>query len=202
MHIAKLALLVVAGATASGGIALASAETGSQPSDPGRVLPTNAASQAQVHAGPVLAQHPSGQPSEPDETDETEAPESPEPSDAPDSESQGTPTPSLVGLCHAWLAGAGAEHGKARSNPAFTVLITAAGGSDAVDAYCTTLLGASPSPSGEDSDEPAPPHPDRPSHPGPTSHPGNTLHPNKTAHPGRTSHPSGRPSDVPPVPHH
>lgn len=48
--------------------------------------------------------------------------------------------PSLVGLCHAYSSGNKAEHGKALDNPAFTVLITTAGGRDKVDAFCTTLL--------------------------------------------------------------
>jgi hypothetical protein len=51
-----------------------------------------------------------------------------------------TPAPSLVGLCHAYTAGAGSEHGKALENPAFTFLITTAGGKDKVDAYCGNLL--------------------------------------------------------------
>jgi hypothetical protein len=50
------------------------------------------------------------------------------------------PTPSLVGLCHAYDSGNKTERGKALDNPAFTVLITTAGGRDKVDAYCTTLL--------------------------------------------------------------
>jgi hypothetical protein len=52
----------------------------------------------------------------------------------------GSPSPSLVGLCHAYLAGAGADHGKALDSPAFTVLITTAGGKEKVDVYCTNLL--------------------------------------------------------------
>ena len=51
-----------------------------------------------------------------------------------------SPSPSVVGLCHAYAAGAGADHGKALENPAFTVLITAAGGKDQVSAYCSDLL--------------------------------------------------------------
>ncbi|HKS46321.1 MAG TPA: hypothetical protein VJT49_14660 [Amycolatopsis sp.] len=55
-----------------------------------------------------------------------------------------TPSPSLTGLCHAYTAGAGSDHGKALENPAFTVLITTAGGKDKVDGYCAELL-ATPS---------------------------------------------------------
>lgn len=52
----------------------------------------------------------------------------------------GAPPQSLVGLCHAYTAEADADHGKALDSPAFTVLITTAGGPDEVAAYCTTLL--------------------------------------------------------------
>jgi hypothetical protein len=52
----------------------------------------------------------------------------------------GSPSPSLVGLCHAVSAGNKDDHGKALENPAFTALITAAGGKTKVDLFCTTLL--------------------------------------------------------------
>lgn len=61
------------------------------------------------------------------------------------SHSSATPSPSLQGLCHAYDAGAGSNPGKALENPAFTALITAAGGKDKVSSYCTTLLASSPS---------------------------------------------------------
>jgi hypothetical protein len=54
--------------------------------------------------------------------------------------SSGTPSPSMAGLCNAFTAGTGSEHGKALDNPAFSALITAAGGQDRVDAYCADLL--------------------------------------------------------------
>ncbi|RSM56763.1 hypothetical protein DMH04_56720 [Kibdelosporangium aridum] len=56
----------------------------------------------------------------------------------------GSPSPSVVGLCQAYTAGTGADPGKALDNPAFTVLITTAGGTDKVSAYCTDLLGTQP----------------------------------------------------------
>ncbi|MGC5020569.1 hypothetical protein [Micromonospora sp. DT47] len=55
---------------------------------------------------------------------------------------KGTPSPSLVGLCRAYTAKVGDNPGKALENPAFTVLITTAGGIDKVAAYCDTLLAA------------------------------------------------------------
>ena len=90
------------------------------------------------------------------------------------------PSPSLVGLCHAYTAGAGADHGKALENPAYQALITAAGGKDGVDAFCTRLLAdaaTSQGPGGPAATE-HPSHPAHPSHPDhptdpPTAHPSN-----------------------------
>jgi hypothetical protein len=55
-------------------------------------------------------------------------------------DANGSPSPSLVGLCHAVNAGNKDDHGKALENPAFAALITAAGGKDKVDLFCATLL--------------------------------------------------------------
>lgn len=52
-----------------------------------------------------------------------------------------TPSPSLTGLCKAYQAGVGDNPGKALENPAFTVLITAAGGKDNVADFCVSLVG-------------------------------------------------------------
>ena len=68
------------------------------------------------------------------------------------------PTPNLAGLCHAFSAGVATSAGKALANPAFTVLLTAAGATAATDgssadgagqaarvaAYCSTLPGVAP----------------------------------------------------------
>ena len=90
-----------------------------------------------------------------------------------------TPSPSLIGLCTAYLAGAGAEHGNALQNPAFTALITAAGGPDKVDAYCTGLGVTAPGSN----------------HASPTAHPtGEPSHPNPTSKP---PHPTGAPTSHP-----
>jgi hypothetical protein len=50
------------------------------------------------------------------------------------------PSPSPAGLCRAYIAGG--DHGKVLDNPAFTALITYAGGRDKVDAYCDGMLAA------------------------------------------------------------
>jgi len=52
------------------------------------------------------------------------------------------PSVSLVGLCHAYTAGAGAAQGKSLDNPRFRSLVTAADGKEHVNAYCDKLLGA------------------------------------------------------------
>jgi hypothetical protein len=59
-------------------------------------------------------------------------------------ENSASPSPSLKGLCQAYTAGAGSEHGKAHENPAFSALIAAAGGADRVPAFCADLLGDKP----------------------------------------------------------
>jgi hypothetical protein len=74
----------------------------------------------------------------------------------------GTPSPSLRGLCQAYTAHAGRNTGKSLESPAFSALITAAGGKDSVTAYCVSLLATHPGnasashPSGKPSSHPAP----------------------------------------------
>lgn len=52
----------------------------------------------------------------------------------------GSTSPSLVGLCHAYLAKGAPERGKSLESPAFRALVTAAHGKDKVQPYCATLL--------------------------------------------------------------
>jgi hypothetical protein len=102
--------------------------------------------------------------------------------------SQGSPSPSLVGLCRAFTAGAGADHGKALDNPAFTVLITKAGGKDHVADYCAGLLATAPA-GNAPTQKPkasASPHPDASAHPSGSSKPHPTDHP--TGEPSESSH--------------
>lgn len=130
---AKAALAATGSAVAVSGIALAAA-TGSLPA------PLQTAAHDNLGA-PAAASHPT-----PSESDSPEPSDSatPEPSDSASPEPKGTPSPSLVGLCRAYGAGVATSHGKALDNPAFTVLITTAGGKDAVPAYCATLLAGAP----------------------------------------------------------
>ena len=73
-------------------------------------------------------------------TSATTAAPSKEPERKPDN-STASPSPSLKGLCQAYTAGAGSEHGKSHDNPAFSALITAAGGAERVPGFCAGLLG-------------------------------------------------------------
>ena len=66
------------------------------------------------------------------------------------SKTASAPSPSLIGLCHAWLAKPHLQ-GNADTSAAFTVLVTKAGGTDAVNTYCTSLL-ARPSPTATESE--------------------------------------------------
>lgn len=98
------------------------------------------------------------------------------------SHSSATPSPSLQGLCHAYSAGVRSNPGKALENPAFTALITAAGGKDKVSSYCTTLLASSPSGNSGNS----------------AAHSGKSAS-HSTGKPTAvpTSHPTGKPTAVP-----
>jgi hypothetical protein len=57
-------------------------------------------------------------------------------------EPQAHPAPSLRGLCHAYQAGVANGHGKKLTNPAFSSLVSAAGGKAGLAGYCTDLIGA------------------------------------------------------------
>jgi hypothetical protein len=51
--------------------------------------------------------------------------------------------PARHGLCQAWLAGQGDEHGKREESTAFQALAAAAGGADRIPAYCQADADAS-----------------------------------------------------------
>jgi hypothetical protein len=138
---AKLLTISGVALAATGGIAAAAASTGHLPSP----LPHSShasevavAAVASSHNKPTATASTSASPSA--SATETDS-DSSEPTGAHPS---ATPSPSLRGLCRSWLARPH-EHGKADTNPAFTVLVTAAGGTDSVQAYCTDLLATAPS---------------------------------------------------------
>ena len=107
------------------------------------------------------------------------------------------PNPSLVGLCHAWQAhershsdhSKSAAHSAWAKSPAFSVLVSTAGGTGAVDGYCTVLLTPSASASTAPSVVPS-------------THPTHPAHPSQAV----TTHANHKPSAVPshshPVPSH
>ncbi|WBB69926.1 hypothetical protein [Micromonospora sp. WMMD812] len=153
---AALAALAVA---ATGGVALA-ATTGT-PQGPAGTTPAPAPSTPAVEAAPSGP----GRGSTP----------------VPGTETRPTPGPSLTGLCRAYRAQVGDNPGKARENPAFAALITAAGGRELVPDYCDRLL-TDERTRGTSAGRPA--HPTRPTAP-------------PTAPPGRPADPGGAGQDPP-----
>jgi hypothetical protein len=64
--------------------------------------------------------------------------------------SNGSPSPSQVGLCHAYESKTGDYPGKALENPAFGSLISAAGGKSNVTNYCEDVLASAKNDRGGD----------------------------------------------------
>ena len=63
--------------------------------------------------------------------------------------------PAAQGLCRAWSAGQGGQHGSKLDAPAFTALAKAAGGSDQIGAYCAQVTASTPGASGQGQGSPA-----------------------------------------------
>ncbi|QUQ65833.1 hypothetical protein [Kutzneria sp. CA-103260] len=125
---ARIAAAVAAVAVAVGGIATAAA-TGYLRSPLGgnsTVAPAHSSAPATSAESSSASESPGVGDSDDHGTSSPRSPES--------------PSPSVTGLCQAYAAGAGSEHGKALDSPPFSALITAAGGKDDVDAYCAKLL--------------------------------------------------------------
>ena len=76
------------------------------------------------------------------------------------------------GLCQAWSAGQGDDHGKRADTPAFQALAAAAGGADQIPAYCQAELDAAArgerpaAPAGSAPVKPSPPTTGPPQDPG------------------------------------
>ena len=117
-HPAQLAVVALT-ATTAGGIALA-ASNGIRTHDPATTPSARGSATASQSAGTAATGR--GQPGSPN----------------------GTPEPSALGLCRAYVAGTGAAPGQALDNPAFAALIKAAGGRDRVPRYCAKLLAPQP----------------------------------------------------------
>jgi hypothetical protein len=133
---AKAALVVTATATA-GGVAVA-AGTGALP-DP--TVVTGIRPAAHASAKPATDKENAARKADKDAAkDASKAGKRDERPENGPAGANGSPSPSLVGLCRAVKSGNKAEHGKAMQSPAFRYLITTAGGPDKVDAFCVALL--------------------------------------------------------------
>ena len=130
--VAGLALLSIGGvAAAATGLAPASAERAATPASPR--TPDGQVGHAQGEAATLIHR--------------------PEGSAAANSSTSGKPSDHATGpdasgaarhgLCQAWLAGQGDEHGKRADSTAFQALAAAAGGADQVPAYCQADADAS-----------------------------------------------------------
>ena len=98
------------------------------------------------------------------------------------------PAPSLHGLCRAYTAKPQGERGNALESPAFAALVTAAGGRDEVDEFCTTLLAGPP----EGATSAPPSGPGAQSTTGPSQGEGKKIKA-KEPRPPRPSHPPAHP---------
>ena len=171
--------LAAAAVVAAGGVAVA-AVTGTPPAQSGDTATTSATNTVATTTDHQTGPQRSDAHGKPAETGKNNTQNDPEgkPNGNGNSASA-SPSPSMDGLCQAYTAGAGSEHGKALENPAFGALITAAGGTDKVPAFCDDLLAA------KKPGQPASP-------PGkPSTHP---TGPNE-------DHPTGKPNGTPPSEH-
>ena len=146
--VAGLALLSIGGAAAAAtGLAPASAERAATPASPR--TPDGQVGHAQGEAATLIHR--------------------PEGSAAANSSTSGKPSDHATGpdasgaarhgLCQAWLAGQGDEHGKRADSTAFQALAAAAGGADQVPAYCQADADASAAHGQPPADPPGRPSP-------------------------------------------
>ncbi|GII24782.1 hypothetical protein [Planosporangium mesophilum] len=136
MRVLTVKVIAVAAATTTvGGVALA-AGVGTLPNP---LTPPAPASSAGFSAA-----HPAVTTRSPGKVDGSTGPRK---SHGPDASKP--PSPAVVGLCRAYLAGNNAKKREQMlANPAFSTLVTAAGAKDKVDGFCQALLAATPSASG------------------------------------------------------
>jgi hypothetical protein len=156
--VAALALLSIGGAAAASGLAPASAERAAMQASPR--TPDGQVGHAQGEAATLI------------KGPERAAAAKSSTSDKPGDHATGPDASGAArhGLCQAWLAGQGDEHGKREDSTAFQALAAAAGGADRVPAYCQADASASAAHGRPPADPPA-----RPSPPttGPPDDPGN-----------------------------
>ena len=72
-----------------------------------------------------------------------------------------------AGLCRAWQAGKGGDHGRRVDSVAFRALVDAAGGADKVAAYCKDVLAGTSSTGAHGQGQASPPSSGPPADPGP-----------------------------------
>ena len=151
--VAGLALLSIGGAAAATGLAPASAERAAMSASPR--TPDGQVGHAQGEAA-TLIHRPEGSGAANSSTSD----KSSDHATGPDASGA-----ARHGLCQAWLAGQGDEHGKREDSTAFQALAAAAGGADQVPAYCQAESDASAA-HGQPSGKPAPPTTGPPDDPG------------------------------------
>ena len=166
-------LAVTAGAAAAGGVAYA-ATTGDLPTGHGK---------SALHANADSSAAPASDDDSSSAAGSSTGASAPDSSSAADSsapDSSAAPSPSLVGLCHAWQAHPQNDL-KLSTNPAYSVLVQAAGGTDAVNGYCVTLLASA--------------HPTHPARPTQAKNPTDGATPSVPV--STPAHPTGKPSGIP-----
>jgi hypothetical protein len=152
--VAGLALLSIGGAAAAAtGLAPVAAERAATQASPR--TPDGQVGQAQGEAA-TLIHHPEGSAATNSSTSDKSSDHA---------TGQDASGPARHGLCQAWLAGQGDEHGKRADSTAFQALAAAAGGADQVPAYCQADADASAA-HGQPSGKPAPPSTGPPEDPG------------------------------------
>jgi hypothetical protein len=152
--VAGLALLSIGGAAAATtGLAPASAERTAKPASPR--TPDGQVGHAQGEAATLIHR--------PDGAAATDSSTSDKPSDhATGPDASGA---ARHGLCRAWVAGQGDEHGKRADSTAFQALAAAAGGADQIPTYCQADADTSAA-HGQPPGKPAPPTTGPPEDPG------------------------------------
>ena len=140
---AKLGIAAALAAAATGGVALAAAaHTQTEPAH--HTLPASTSVAAPSHDGtPAPRATKAAVPPPPSHAAAASA--TPTAPGGAGSHPSASPSPSLRGLCIAYLANE-ITGGKRMDNPAFGALVTAAGGKDEVTTYCLTLLRSDPRP--------------------------------------------------------
>ena len=142
---AKLGIAAALAAAATGGVALAAtAHTQTEPAH--HALPASTSVAAPSHDGtPTPRATKAAVPPPPPPSHAAAASAAPTAPGGAGSHPSASPSPSLRGLCIAYLANE-ITGGKRMDNPAFGALVTAAGGKDKITTYCLTLLRADPHP--------------------------------------------------------